>query len=683
MLTAWGVLLLGLGAFAPTVESALSGAGWQAQGSESIHARAIVDAQFGGLSGIGLQVVVQDDRPLAGDPSAARVLSEVEALLHADRRVALIVQPVPGQTLSRDGRTAVVQAGAAADSNTMVRAADDLKGPLRRLSTDRVRVSLTGASALWSDFNGANLSAMLRSELLSWPVTLAILVLAFGSLVAAGLPLMLTVVALTASAGLLSLATHVAPVSVWALNFALMFALALGIDYALFIVMRFRSALAAQGARADPAAAAALAADTAGKAVLLSAATVVVSLSAVLLVPSPAFRSMAVGIIISVLLVLAAALTLLPAVLARLGAAVDRLPVPIGRPHPGGSPAFTRWAAQVWRHPLALGGAALALLVALALPLLGLRTGVPSITVVPSTATARVGYDAVTGAFGSGAPGALEVLVPAEQTDAAHQVLAADPGLAAVLPAQRSTSGWTLTTAVPTVAPSSAAADQLIDRLRAALPAGSLLGGAGVENHDLHAALTRQLPLVVGVVLTLGFLLLLLALQAPLLALLGVATNLLAVAAAFGVARLVFQDGHGAALLGFTPQGFLDAWAPIFFFAMIFAISMDYTLFLLSTAKEAWERTNDPRAALTAGLAQSGRTILAAAAVMVAVFLTFALSGPLPPKEMGVVLATAVLLDAFAVRLLLLPVLMRLTGRTAWASPRWLTHLLPTVRFGH
>lgn len=683
MLTAWGVLLLGLGAFAPTVESALSGAGWQAQGSESIHARAIVDAQFGGLSGIGLQVVVQDDRPLAGDPSAARVLSEVEALLHADRRVALIVQPVPGQTLSRDGRTAVVQAGAAADSNTMVRAADDLKGPLRRLSTDRVRVSLTGASALWSDFNGANLSAMLRSELLSWPVTLAILVLAFGSLVAAGLPLMLTVVALTASAGLLSLATHVAPVSVWALNFALMFALALGIDYALFIVMRFRSALAAQGARADPAAAAALAADTAGKAVLLSAATVVVSLSAVLLVPSPAFRSMAVGIIISVLLVLAAALTLLPAVLARLGAAVDRLPVPIGRPHPGGSPAFTRWAAQVWRHPLALGGAALALLVALALPLLGLRTGVPSITVVPSTATARVGYDAVTGAFGSGAPGALEVLVPAEQTDAAHQVLAADPGLAAVLPAQRSTSGWTLTTAVPTVAPSSAAADQLIDRLRAALPAGSLLGGAGVENHDLHAALTRQLPLVVGVVLTLGFLLLLLALQAPLLALLGVATNLLAVAAAFGVARLVFQDGHGAALLGFTPQGFLDAWAPIFFFAMIFAISMDYTLLLLSTAKEAWERTNDPRAALTAGLAQSGRTILAAAAVMVAVFLTFALSGPLPPKEMGVVLATAVLLDAFAVRLLLLPVLMRLTGRTAWASPRWLTHLLPTVRFGH
>jgi len=185
------------------------------------------------------------------------------------------------------------------------------------------------------------------------------------------------------------------------------------------------------------------------------------------------------------------------------------------------------------------------------------------------------------------------------------------------------------------------------------------------------------------VVLVLGFLLLLVALQAPLVAALGTVTNLLATAAAFGVAKLIFQDGHGSGLLGFESQGFLDAWAPVFFFAMIFAIGMDYTVFLLASAKEHWERSHDPKEAMVGGLAHSGRVIFAAAGVMVAVFFTFALSGPLPPKEMGVVLGVAVLLDAALVRLLLLPVLLRLTGRAAWATPSWLRRVLPNVRFSH
>jgi RND superfamily putative drug exporter len=173
------------------------------------------------------------------------------------------------------------------------------------------------------------------------------------------------------------------------------------------------------------------------------------------------------------------------------------------------------------------------------------------------------------------------------------------------------------------------------------------------------------------------------ALQAPLIALLGVVTNLLAVGAAFGAARVIFQDGHGAGLMGFESQGFIDAWAPVFFFAMIFAISMDYTVFLLSSAKEHWDKSKDAREAMVGGLAHSGRVVFAAAAVMVAVFFTFALSGPLPPKEMGVVLGLAVLFDAALIRLLLLPVLLRLTGRAAWAAPAWLRRVLPDVRFGH
>ena len=189
--------------------------------------------------------------------------------------------------------------------------------------------------------------------------------------------------------------------------------------------------------------------------------------------------------------------------------------------------------------------------------------------------------------------------------------------------------------------------------------------------------------MVIGVVLALGFLLLLVAFQAPVAAAIGVVPNLLATGAAFGIAKWIFQDGHLAGLLGFQSQGFLDAWAPVFFFAMIFAISMDYTVFLLSSAKEQWEREGDARKAMVGGLAHSGRVINAAGTVMVAVFFTFALSGPLPPKEMGVILGVAVLLDAFLVRLLLVPVLLRLAGPAAWYVPSWLGRVLPDVRFGH
>jgi RND superfamily putative drug exporter len=164
---------------------------------------------------------------------------------------------------------------------------------------------------------------------------------------------------------------------------------------------------------------------------------------------------------------------------------------------------------------------------------------------------------------------------------------------------------------------------------------------------------------------------------------LGTLASLLSTAAAFGASRLIFQDGIGAGLFGFESQGFLDAWAPVFFFAMIFAIAMDYTVFLLASAKEHWERSGDPHDAMVGSLAHTGRVIFAAAAVMIAVFFTFSLSGPIPPKEMGVILGIAVLLDAFLVRLVLLPVLLRLTGRAGWALPGWLAKILPEITFAH
>ncbi len=677
----WLLLIVGLGFFAPRVEAALSGAGWQADGSESVAVRELAVDHFGGNASSAIQVVVHSSDGPVTEGAGAGVLARATDLLTADDRIGDVLQPQPGATLSPDGSTAVLLAGAGADTNEMVRVADDLKAPLEELSTGPVEVNPTGASLLWSDFNEANLDAMLKSEMLSWPVTLGILVLAFGALVAAGLPLILTLAGLVASAGSLVLINELVPVSIWAMNFAMMFALALGIDYALFLVVRYRAARMG----APPVRAIAETMDTAGKAVLLSGATVLVSLSAVMLVPSPSFRSMAGGIMLAVVFVLAATLTLLPLVLFKLDHRINRLALPWVRAGGHPSPRFAAWGERLWKRPLAYGIGSLLILLALAAPIVGLKTAMPSIKVLPDDASARVGYDRVQEAFGEGAPGTLQVVVHTDDASVAATVLGEDPAVAGVMPAMPASDGTDLAMiqAVPTMDPSDPALSALVDRLRADLPDSALVGGAPVENLDLKTQLDESTPLVMGVVLVLGFLLLLVALQAPLISLLGTLASLLSTAAAFGVARLVFQDGIGAGFFGFESQGFLDAWAPVFFFAMIFAIAMDYTVFLLASAKEHYERSGDPREAMIGALAHSGRVIFAAGAVMVAVFFTFALSGPLPPKEMGIILGVAVLLDAFLVRLVLLPVLLRLTGAAAWWSPAWLTRVLPNIRFAH
>jgi len=682
VLVGWLLVVVALGAFAPQVTSALSGAGWQANGSESVKVRQLAEQHFAGNASTALQIVVAADRPVA-DPAVQQVIGKAEAVAAADPRISTVVPPQSGATISKDGRTAILLAGAKANPDDMVRAADDLKGPLNALSVDGIEVNATGASVLWSDFNTANHDAMMKSEIMSWPVTLAILVLAFGSLVAAGLPLLLTMAGLAASAGSLVLISHLFPVSIWAMNFAMMFALALGIDYALFLVVRFRSARMGRSLSSVEAVAETM--DTAGKAVLLSGATVLVSLSAVMLVPSPAFRSMAGGIMLAVLFVLAATLTLLPAVLGRLGHRVDALALPWVKSGEHRSPRFAAWGERLWQHPVRYGALALAALIALAAPVIGLRTAMPSITVVPGDASARAGYTAVQQAFGPGAPGTLQIVTPTSQAADVAAQISSTPGIAGVMPAQGAAdgTGWSMIQAVPTVDPSSPGLERTVDALRAELPADAMVGGAAVENLDLQSLLTEKTPLVIGVVMALGFLLLLVALRAPLISALGTAASLLSTGAAFGVARLIFQDGHGAGLLGFKPQGFLDGWAPVFFFAMIFAIAMDYTVFLLASAKEHYERSGDPREAMVGALAHSGRVIFAAAGVMVAVFFTFAISGPLPPKEMGIVLGVAVLLDAALVRLVLLPVILRLTGRAAWHTPAWLDRVLPKITFSH
>jgi RND superfamily putative drug exporter len=306
----------------------------------------------------------------------------------------------------------------------------------------------------------------------------------------------------------------------------------------------------------------------------------------------------------------------------------------------------------------------------------------PLITIIPTDQSARAGYSQVVSAFGPGAPGMLQVVTPTAQASAAREALSADRGIAATIPAGTS-HGEMMLLAVPTTDASAPGTGATIDRIRTELPAGSLVGGAAAENHDLEMALSARTPLVFGLLIGLGFLLLLVALGSPLVAFVGTVTNLASIAAAFGVAKLIFQDGHLSGLLNFQPQGFVDAWGPLFFGAMLSGVAMDYTLFLLSAAREHYDATGDPQFAMREALRTSGRVVVAAAGVMVAVFLTFALSGPLAPKEMGIILAVAVFLDALCIRLIVLPVVLRLTGHKAWYAPHWLNRLLPVVRFSH
>ncbi|MFL6574341.1 MAG: MMPL family transporter, partial [Burkholderiales bacterium] len=302
IIIAWFAVVLALGSLAPIADRALSGAGWEAAGSESVAARQAIQHDFPGHGSYALSVIV------AGRRTGA-IVERVSGLLRSDAAVS-------GVAVAGDHETVVVTGLAGGTPREMVAAAGRLEPKLERLSADGVAVRLTGPAAMWHDFNAANKAAMLRSEELSWPITLVLLLLAFGTLVAAGLPLLLTMAGLLGAGGLLFAVGQVADVSIWAMNFALMFAIALGIDYALFIVVRFRSALASG---LEPREATVVTMATAGKAVLVSGLTVLAALLALTLVPVPAFRTVPVGIGLAVTLVLAATLTLLPAVLARLG----------------------------------------------------------------------------------------------------------------------------------------------------------------------------------------------------------------------------------------------------------------------------------------------------------------------------------------------------------------------------
>lgn len=682
----WAIVVLLSAPLAATLTSALSGAGWEAQGSTSQQVRDELRSDFPSLGAEAAVIAYSQNEPIADNPEGVNAL--LSALSNAPGAASVIdpiTAPAEAGLISPDGLTALIPVGLVAERDSelpesaglVMEAVEGVDLP------PGAEANTTGEWAVWHDFNTENEEALHKAELLSGLPTLILLFVAFGSAIAAGLPLILAIAGIAAGFALLNLGTDVTPLSVWAMNFSMMIGLAVGIDYSLFIVSRYREERA-EGKDGLDGIAATLA--TSGKAVFLSALTVVLSLAAVFLVPVMVFRSMALGMILAVTATAAASLTLLPAILIAMG---DRVLVVRGKQNPdiAAEGRWTRWTAKAMRRPgvtLALG---LGLMLALAAPALGMRLGMPGAGVVQEGEQSRDGYETVVENFGPGAAAPLFITAPAEDAELVVETASANSGIVmAQVSTEPAEDGRVAVRAIPATAVDDEATSETVTSLREELAVSvpeAAVGGPGAQNHDLTTALTKAAPLAIVVIMVVAFLLLLIVFRSLVIALISVGLNLLSVAASFGFATIVFQNGFGASLLGIEHQGFVDAWAPLFFFALLFGLSMDYQLFLLAAIKERHDATGDARRAVTEGVARTGRPITNAAAVMIVVFIAFGVTGPIPPTELGITLAVAVFLDATVVRMMLVPAILGMFGKRAWAIPAWLDRILPEISFSH
>ena len=686
-IAAWLLLLIavtGIGAAAGSAfRDDFSGGNPQSQQAQNLLAR-----KFPADAGDRAQIVFQAPGALK-DTAAPRI----EALLQTVRRLPDVtgvtgpLTPAGAAQLSRDGRTgyAVVQFDRTSD-RLKPTGPNDLIRAVQATDSKRLHVVVGGApieKVQKPDFG--------KSESIGLLAALIILMVAFGSLVAASLPVATALFGLAIAFGVLDLVSHGQIVPRFAPELAALLGIGVGIDYALFIVTRYRERVADGDAPID---AVATALATSGKAVLFAGCTVVLSLLGLFVVGLPYITGAAIGAILAVLLVMSAALTLLPALLGALGPRIDRLSIHRNRRRPSIESTFAwRWSQMIQRHPIVAGSAAVVVLVVLALPLFAIRIGYSDAGNDPKSTEPRAAYDLLAQNFGPGAVGPLLLAAQLPATSAGTTALTNlvtqighIPDVAAVVPARLSPEGnAAVVTVIPESAPQAQSTVQLVHSIRhlAATPAVTttglhvLVGGETAASIDSSAHLSNRLAPVIVFVVVLSMLLLLVALRSPAIALKAAVMNLLSTGAAYGVIVATFQWGWLGHGLTSGRTGPIDPWIPVMLFTILFSLSMDYELFLMSRVREHWVRHRDSQAAVTDGLAATARVITAAAAIMVCVFGSFALSDVRPLRMFGLGMATAVFVDATLVRMILVPSVMQLLGPTAWAMPRWLNRLLP------
>ncbi len=523
---------------------------------------------------------------------------------------------------------------------------------------------------------------------------MVVLLITFGSVVAMGLPILTALFALGVGISLVTLGTHVFDMANFAPVLAAMIGLGVGIDYALFILTRFRNGL---DDGLEPRDAAIAAVDTAGRAVLFAGVTVIISLLGMFLLGLTFLYGVAVAAALAVLFTMIAALTLLPALLTIVGRRIDRLRIP-GLGSRSSTIAedtkWFRWSREIQRRPVLSAVLSGGLLLILCIPTLSLRLGTNDAGTEPPDKTTRKAYDLLAEGFGPGfnGPFVMVAALPGKGEDAGmvrlKRALEGEEGVAAAtsitLNKQENTGVFQV---YPTTSPQSAATTDLLDHIRGdvippierATGAQLHVGGVNAVFEDFGDAIAEKLPLFIGVVVLLSALLLMAVFRSVLVPLKAVVMNLLSIGAAFGLIVAVFQWGWGASLIGVDNTGPIVSFFPIFLFAIVFGLSMDYEVFLMSRIHEEWEQRRDATVAVTRGLALTGRVITAAAAIMVTVFASFMLGDERIIKLFGLGLAAAVFIDAVIIRSVLVPAVMQLFGRRAWWLPAWLDRILPRL----
>jgi putative drug exporter of the RND superfamily len=533
---------------------------------------------------------------------------------------------------------------------------------------------------------------------------LVILLLTFGSLVAAGMPLLTAGLGLITAVALIGLATHVTSMSNVAPELALMIGLGVGIDYALFIVTRFRENYVTFR---DVERSVIEAMDTSGRAILLAGTTVIIALLGMFATGVSFMYGLAIASVLAVLLTLAASLTVLPAMLSRWGHRLVREPGTRRRPFSRRSPTpsgveaiavasrsrWRQWSQLVQARPWPLAIISLGLMVALLLPVFALRLNPSDAGNDPAGTSTRQAFDLLAKGFGSGFNGPLLIVVEGPQSGQAaalprlQAAVKETPGVVAVLPARTAPSGTvSVLEAYPSSAPQDAATTNLVNRLRhSVLPpiksqtgVNVLVGGFTAGSIDFSHVLSSKLSLFIGIVVVLSALLLFVMFRSLVIPVQAALMNLLSIGGALGVTVAVFQKGWGGSLIG-VEKGPIEPWIPVLMFAVVFGLSMDYEVFLVSRVREEWVRRRDAGAAVADGIAFTGRVISAAAAIMICVFLSFMFGDERAIKEFGFGLAAAVLLDAIVVRCVLLPAVLELLGETTWRLPGWIDARLPHI----
>ncbi len=649
-------------------------ADYSTPGSDSKAASDRLGQNFAGRSGESVDIVWK----ASGSAKAPAATERIDRLLQA---VGTVPGIVPGTTaadaeVSRDGRTAIARLPL-----------DRTAGEVPDASGERI-----GELVVEADAEGAGLQVAANgsinmidkqagggSEIYGVGIAAVVLLLTFGAVVAAGLPLLLAVFGVAIAFMLGGILAAVIDTPDWASEVSIMIGLGVGIDYALLILTRYRSAVHEGLTRRK---ANVVAMTTAGHSVVVAGISVVIALMGLFIMRLPYLYGVALAASLTVLVVLAATVTLLPAVIGLFGKRIDALHIPgLGRPpkDPDHTPS-ARWARGVVRRPILAVVASMIVLTVLASPLLGIRFGFPDAGNNREAATTRQAYDMVEQGFGAGANASLIAVAntpsAADRTavDRLSSQIRRDPSVVAVAPVQYNETRNTATVAItPRDGPAAPATKSLVERLRSDVLADSgvdvKLGGDTATTVDQAKVTATRLPLFIGAVVVLSFLLLWRAFRAPVIALKAGVFTILSILAAYGVVAHVAEGGWAGQLIGIDSDLPVPPFIPVMMFAVTFGLAMDYEVFIVSRMKEERERLGDAREAVIVGLARTSKVITAAAFIMVSVFGAFALSTELILKLIGVGLASAILIDGILIRMILLPAVMHLLGEKAWWKP--------------